>query len=65
MTINRSLQYLVTEEIEEQDILQKAPKARTLLHTYFLIISMHSVRQETFFSVANNGEMRGGVFKTI
>ena len=37
-----------------------APKARTLLHTYFLIISMHSVCQEPIFSVANNGEMRGG-----
>ena len=37
-----------------------APKARTLLHTYFLIISMHSVCQETIFSVANNWEMRGG-----
>ena len=37
-----------------------APKARTLLLIYFFIISMHSVCQETFFSVANNGEMRGG-----
>ena len=39
-----------------------APKARTLLHTYFLIISMHSICQEIIFSVANNGEMRGGGF---
>ena len=40
-----------------------ALKARTLLHTYFLIISMHSVCQEIIFSVANNGEMRGGYFR--
>ena len=42
-----------------------APKARTLLHTYFLLISMHSVCQETIFYVANNGEMRGVILDYV
>ena len=37
-----------------------APKARTLLHTYFLIISMHSVCQETIFLSQTTGKWGGG-----
>ena len=38
-----------------------APKGRTLLHTYFLIISMHSVFQETlFFCRKQRGNEGGG-----
>ena len=45
---------------------EMAPKARTLLHTYFNFISMHSVCQETIFSVANNREGGGEEeFKTM
>ena len=41
---------------------EMAPKAWTLLHTYFQNISMHSVSQEIIFSVANNRE-GGGDFR--
>ena len=46
----------------QNDYFEMAQKARTL-HTYFYIISMHSVCQETLFSVANNGERVRGNFR--
>ena len=55
--------YKITENAKtrQNGYFEMAPKTRTLLHTYFKIISLHSVCQETFFSVANNGEGGGGI----
>ena len=51
-------------KMRQNAFFEMAPKARTLLHTYFLIISLHSVCQETiFFCRKQRGNEWGGYFR--